>query len=378
MDAENFNSGCDSEVLGSHLYTDEQFDAKEEARHFVEIYNALSFYGKHALMKLQKHQLDLSRIPVEHAEILNSVAKLSEKFQSVKEGILQNHIFLRKVLEFSQGFFNEFIIEELKNSHGRIPSEMNMDKVSSTIRQISRDWSEEGKIERTQSYGRIISALTERYPDHSIRKSIKILNPGAGLGRLAWELANLGFSSQGNEFSYLMLMVSNYILNSNSEIFRIYPHVLQFSNVVRTSDQVRSIAIPDIPPSGLGEDADFSMVAGDFLEVYGSEESSWDVVVTSFFVDTAKNVVEFIETFARIIKPGGYWVNIGPLLYHYSDSEGEISIELSYEELREVILHYGFEFEEEQTGVPCMYTSNSKSMLETRYNAVYFVCRRKN
>ncbi len=32
-------------------------------------------------------------------------------------------------------------------------------------------------------------------------------------GRLAYEIANLGFKCEGNEFSLYMLMTSNFILN---------------------------------------------------------------------------------------------------------------------------------------------------------------------
>jgi len=44
-------------------------------------------------------------------------------------------------------------------------------------------------------------------------KEIKILVPGAGLGRLTYELACLGYSCEGNEFSYFMLIASNFVLN---------------------------------------------------------------------------------------------------------------------------------------------------------------------
>ena len=42
---------------------------------------------------------------------------------------------------------------------------------------------------------------------------VSILVPGAGLGRLAYELARQGYSCQGNEFSMFMLLGSNFILN---------------------------------------------------------------------------------------------------------------------------------------------------------------------
>ena len=51
-------------------------------------------------------------------------------------------------------------------------------------------------------------------------------------------------------------------------------------------------------------ESNFSMVAGDFLEVYANDEyySSLDCVVTCFFIDCAHNIVEFIELIHRILK----------------------------------------------------------------------------
>ena len=47
----------------------------------------------------------------------------------------------------------------------------------------------------------------------SIARDVSILVPGAGLGRLAHEFAQRGYSCQGNEFSMYMLLASNFILN---------------------------------------------------------------------------------------------------------------------------------------------------------------------
>jgi len=37
----------------------------------------------------------------------------------------------------------------------------------------------------------------------------------------------------------------------------------------------------------------------------------WDCVATVFFIDTAHNIVAYIETIWKILKPNGYWINLG-------------------------------------------------------------------
>ena len=51
-------------------------------------------------------------------------------------------------------------------------------------------------------------------------------------------------------------------------------------------------------------------------------------------------MIAFIETIEKTLKPGGLWVSFGPLLY-----ENEGQLELSWEELRSIILKFGFVFE---------------------------------
>lgn len=80
------------------------------------------------------------------------------------------------------------------------------------------------------------------------------------------------------------------------------------------------------------------------FQVY-TEDNHWDCIATCFFIDCANNVVQFIETIYNILKPGGVWINLGPLLYHFSDLPNEESIEPSYDAIREVILGFGFQLE---------------------------------
>lgn len=156
----------------------------------------------------------------------------------------------------------------------------------------------------------------------------------------------------------------------------------------------------------------FSMCAGDFVELYkrkntsssedgnsaaadtaassavGGAESAgqpvekeddlWDAVITCFFVDTAPVVVEYVETIYGMLKPGGVWVNLGPLLYHWTndtenneDPRYQQSVELSWEELRHVIATFGFEFQKEEFR-ECQYANNTQSIMWRTFNAILF------
>jgi hypothetical protein len=88
-----------------------------------------------------------------------------------------------------------------RSSHPRIPDH-DLDKVRSTIKQYVRDWSLEGLSERESAYDPILEALESSFKHISSaqRNQLRVLVPGAGLGRLAFEIAWLGFSCQGNEF----------------------------------------------------------------------------------------------------------------------------------------------------------------------------------
>lgn len=77
----------------------------------------------------------------------------------------------------------------------------------------------------------------------------------------------------------------------------------------------------------------------------------------------------------QILKPGGYWVNLGPLLYHFSDINGEQSIEPSYKAINGIIKDVGFEFVKEKD-VSCTYDQNPKSMLQYSYNCAFFTCKK--
>src|SRR3989338_8865726 len=84
---------------------------------------------------------------------------------------------------------------------------------------------------------------------------------------------------------------------------------------------------------------DLSMVAGDFIEVFSKPEEvgQWNAVASCFFLDTAHNIVEYLQLIHQCLRPGGLLNNVGPLLFHWADSFEEVSIEITYDELKRLL-----------------------------------------
>ncbi|XP_071704262.1 uncharacterized protein [Rutidosis leptorrhynchoides] len=266
--------------------------------------------------------------------------------------------------------------------HFHVPL-VDVDKVRCVIRNIVRDWAAEGQKEREQCYKPILEELKRLFPERSKESPPTCLVPGAGLGRLALDISCLGFVSQGNEFSYYMMICSSFILNQTQSVgeWTIYPWIHSNCNSLSDADQLRPVSVPDIHPAGAGITEGFSMCGGDFVEVYNdpSQVGAWDAVVTCFFLDTAHNIVEYIEIISRILKDGGVWINLGPLLYHFSELYGqhdELSVELSLEDVKKIAIHYGFQLEVEKT-IETTYTTNPRAMMQNHYFSAFWTMRKK-
>lgn len=307
-------------------------------------------------------------------------------------------------------------------------------KVSSVLKSLARDWSTNGKIERTMAYDPI-KTLIKKYmplqPPSTPATSIpRIVVPGSGVGRLAFDLAAMGYSVQGNEFSMYMLLASDFILNNGGSIcnpgrpLHLGPWLLESRNVHASTDPLRTVQIPDVDPMSVlmpplpdDEDVDegeelpssrsrrpvpeFSMAAGDFAAIYNHdrEAEQWDCVASCFFLDACPNIVELLQVIYKMLKPGGLFVNLGPLLYHWSgppmrpddkslqeyrqryqhlDDRYFTSIDLCYGDVKEILNNIGFEILEEEIGVECYYTTDQRSMMKTKYQCVSFVAKKTN
>ena len=348
-----------------------------ERRHFQHVMHVFLAYKE-----VSSHQVDrklrcLNSLPKHHQHM---VPTQFERIQKWREAIDTNHAFLVKIVEHTSGMFVNSDIKVTFGDDSMRVSADDIDRVRTTIKQCVRDWSSDGADERNNTYRLITDELDRLYPTGSVdRRHVEVLVPGAGLGRLMHDIARLGFSCQGNEFSLYMLFASNYILNmcASCDTDTIHPWLHQTVNVVSNDDQVRAITIPDINPQELNGNPNFSMSAGDFLEVY-TEPNSWDAIAMSFFLDTAHNVITYIEHAHFILKPGGYLIHLGPLLYHFADLEKESSVELTYQEVKSVFVdHFKFRVVKERLNVKSSYIRNVRSMFTMVYDCAFLVLQKQ-
>lgn len=293
-----------------------------------------------------------------------------------------------------------------------------MNKVRTTINQFYRDWSAEGAAERDACLKPVLNDLDKLFPLTQLRGDVRILVPGAGLGRLIFELCRYGYTVEGNEISYHQLLASSWVLNhvQRAQQFALYPFALEFNNLINRKYQLKEVKIPDVHPATELEKAShagdthtldrMSMTASDFVVLYGDEEhrEGFDVVATVFFIDTAPNLMRYIEVVWNCLKEGGVWINIGPLLWHFGDrapregtngkgvTEGggeqrvrekegidePGSVELTVEEVLLLIGTMGFGVEKHEIrSEGAGYIQNPESMLSNLYSLSHWIARKK-
>ena len=372
-------------------------------------------------------------LPSAQIDILSeSPFSLPKTFNAVDEAIDSNADIAEAILDVGLQPFGIYPSDDAWKGQAT-PSDM--DKARSTIRQCYRDWSAEGAPERYASYSPIFTALETHLPavTTSQRHRYSLLIPGAGLGRLVLDLCAAGYTVEGNEISYHQLLASNYILNYTQKAgqHELYPWALSFSNHMTRANQLQSVSVPDVHPAseleaGSADDRSevhyserMSMGAGDFCVIYKQVENkdSFDAVVTCFFIDTAPNVISYIETIRQCLKSGGIWINLGPLLWHFESSPtpaereekrqqeqfherathshghncnhpqlhssnegiGEPgSFELSNDEVVALVRNFGFEMLEQKEALAGAtgYVQDPRSMLQNVYRPAFWVAKK--
>ena len=345
----------------------------EKPSYFDLILDIFFNYKDDSFKDVEKMEKDFKSLGKKYLNYLSF--DYPERIKKIKEGIILNENFLLSIVNKYENSFNKY------KSKINIPNRrININKLRSTLKLFIRDWTSEGKKERDITYNPIISEIKKYFSDDD-NKNKKILVPGAGLCRLAFEIAKFGFQVDAIEVSYFMILGSSFLFNAhiNKNEFKIQPLIHSFNCLKKENDPFQLFHIPDENINDIINSKDFgklNIIPGDFIISFKDKNNCYDAVITSFFLDTANNIIQFIEIIYNILKKGGIWINIGPLLYHFHDIENEVSIELSLEEIKKIILKFGFELKNEQM-IDTTYSEIEERLKSTIFTCIFFTAIKK-
>ncbi|KAE9403341.1 N2227-domain-containing protein [Gymnopus androsaceus JB14] len=267
-----------------------------------------------------------------------------------------------------------------------------LSRVREALKHFIRDWSDDGLAERAIIFEPILSALSIIPP--SSRPQKRVLVPGSGLGRLAYEISQLGYDVTACELSGYMNGAFRFLLDPEATTsicqHNVHPFAHWWSHSRSSTDLFRGVRFPDVLPR-LAEDGNVGLHLreGDFLKLdkpkplTGSASGTpdgYDSIVTLFFIDTSVNILSTLEQIHALLKPGGTWVNLGPLLWC---SSAQARLELSLDEVFDAMDAVGFTVAGEDEPdcmktrtIPCQYTHDSKAMMKWIYEAEFWVARK--
>lgn len=376
-------------------------DAQEQ-RHHDEVVASMRhyymFYRRTVVKRMQKHHDMLTKSQL--SMMPGGMETIKSKIAAYDAALRVNQLFFDKVLlnigEAPSALTTAFDPDSVNKpaialGSWQIPHH-HASKLSGTLHAVSRDWTHDGRKERDEAYIPLLSNLRESLPIGA-----RVLVPGSGLARLMCEISAAGYKAQGNDFDLFMLFTANYLLNgiSRDHNVMIQPWVHNLCNNLSHEDALRQVAVPDesavelLAKSTMEEEQarDMSMCAGEFISGYADCPDQWDGFVSCFFIDTAPNILEYIEMIYDLLAPGGVWINIGPLMYHWADEYSELgasnlderyhqSLELSWDEIKHAMQVKGFILEKEESDIECHYSLNEKSMKRTQYRCLFFSARK--
>ncbi|KAL4947082.1 N2227-like protein-domain-containing protein [Aspergillus filifer] len=300
-------------------------------------------YKQLNLAEVKKWRDMYKHVPKTQKNIVERVIGYTKKLNAVEDLFEENDLLAADVLRVGMEYYG-ISADELDAFVKEMEKEKkNPDRTSvvQAMKHFVRDWSEEGNFEREGSFRCILSNLAGM--ERSDEKPLRLLAPGAGAGRLGYEIDALGgFEVTINEWSAYMNLIHRYATQiSIPNSISYHPYIDWWSHHATTSDMQRSVIFPDWAPGTATSSSSVVMVEGDFTTVFPDTDSgTYDIIATLFFIDTARNLMSYLETIHRLLKPGGTWINLGPLLYGTGPW-----LQMSVDEILKVSEELGFVFD---------------------------------
>ncbi|KAG9501562.1 hypothetical protein J7337_007253 [Fusarium musae] len=347
------------------LYGYRRYHERQKAE--VDRFEGLYKHVSRAQRSLLEHQVNYSKkftridaLLKKNQELCDAIVQNAMEFYGINEEELQRHI-------------------SAAQSSGRLADKIS---VSQALKHYVRDWTEEGEFERKETFACLVKTLQGLFPVRDDESPVKVLVPGSGLGRLGHDIARLGgFEVTVNEWSMYMNIAYRFIeANRAQNTHSFHPFIDGWSHHATESDTIRELTFPDTSLNSTS----VVLTEGDFTTVFNDKTHYYDIIATYFFIDTARNLMSYLDTIKKVLKPGGHWVNLGPLLY----GTGPF-VQLTLEEIVQVTEAMGFEYldTDESCGpltfegrtlrsMEAVYGFNNKALTKSAYNAQFWVARR--
>ncbi|KAH9876594.1 hypothetical protein J1614_003725 [Plenodomus biglobosus] len=304
----------------------------------LEALFGFSKYRERNMADLDRWRSLYKNVGKKQKQTLEKIVQYKKKLDDIEELIYTNEVVFKNIVATAMQYYD--VTSKELNDHiteaEKAGRQADKNSVTQTLKHFVRDWADEGSKERDEAFPCILSTVSGLKTDSSGSK--KVLLPGSGVGRLGHEIANLGgFEVTINEWSMFMNIGYRFIESqSGPHAFAFHPFIDGMSHHATTSDMLRSITAPNIVPN-----REVLLVEGDFNTALNDQQGQFDIIVTHYFIDTARNLMAYFDTIHRLLQPGGKWINFGPLLY----GTGPF-VQLSLDEIIAIVEHMGFVFED--------------------------------
>lgn len=143
-------------------------------------------YGRMARAELQKQNELVRRLPGRHQHLARRIG-YNEKILKCDSAVTLNENVTIAIVRQARAYVTMELLPKVINRASR---QLDLGRVREALKHIARDWSDEGREEREQTFAPVLEELAKVAPED--RSQVHILLPGSGLGRLAWEIAQLG------------------------------------------------------------------------------------------------------------------------------------------------------------------------------------------
>jgi carnosine N-methyltransferase len=246
------------------------------------------------------------------------------KIEMLRGASLANSRVTRAIYDLARAEFPDINIS--RTSARDRGMKQDIGRVRESLKHLVRDWGSEGARERETIFAPILTELKKIPAERRSRH--RVLVPGAGLGRLAWEIANmgqwsqtvisfhsfleLGFDTTSCELSYYMNLSLRFLLSPQTtttpDQHTVHPYVHWWSHQRSNHNTFRGISIPDVLPRRM---PNWTVLEEDFLglshprpvpsngivEPQGgpNENKGYDTIVTLYFIDTASNIISYVS-----------------------------------------------------------------------------------